>query len=294
MNVELLLVPWDTARRGWRCGAGPEHLLRAGLVGHLEEGGHHVAGVQVIDDDPDQAPAEIRTAFELMRRVAVAVRDARSAGRFPVILGGNCNVAVGVLSGLSPANRAVVWFDAHGESNTPETTSSGFLDGMGMSTALGWCWQALAATVPGFRPVAAESAVLLGVRDLDGLEAALLGESGVHRLVPGQVAARLPALLATPAFEGALGYVHLDPDALDPDAVGRGNTHPVPGGLSVEEVVRAIAAVRARMPIGAFTVASYDPEGDGDGAVGRAVLAALDAALRVGPRAGKASPFQPR
>ena len=66
------------------------------------------------------------------------------------------------------------------------------------------------------------------------------------------------------------------------------------GGLSVEEVVGAIAAVRARMPIGAFTVASYDPEGDGDGAVGRAVLAALDAALRVGPRAGKVSPFQPR
>ena len=279
MKVEILLVPYDTARRDWRCGAGPEHLLRAGLVGHLESQGHRVAGVQVIDDEPDQAPAEIRTAFELMRRVAVAVRAARSAGRFPVLLSGNCNAAVGVLSGLAPANRAVLWFDAHGESNTPETTTTGFLDGMGLSTALGWCWQSLAATVPGFRPVAAESAFLVGVRDLDGREAALLGGSGVHRLPAGHVAAHLTDLLAAPAFEDTLAYVHLDPDALDPDTVGRGNTHSVPGGLSVEQVVAAIAAIRARMPIGAFTVASYDPAGDGDGAVGRAAFAALDAVL---------------
>ena len=278
MNVQILLVPYDTAHRGWRCGAGPEHLLQAGLVSHLERRGH-VADVRMIEDDPDEAPAEIRTAFELMRRVAVAVRDARSAGRFPVILSGNCNAAVGVLSGLSPANRAILWFDAHGESNTPDTTATGFLDGMGLSIALGWCWGTLAATVPGFQPVAAESAFLLGVRDLDGEEAALLASSSVHRLPAGRIAEQLPGLLAAPVFEGAVGYVHLDLDALDPDTVGAANTHPVPGGLSVAETLGAIAAVRARMPIGAFTIASYAPEYDGDQAVCRAAFAALDAVL---------------
>jgi arginase len=131
MDVELLLVPYDTARRGWRSGAGPEHLVHADLPAHLESRGHRVARIELIEDDRAESPAEIRTAFEPMRRVAAAVRTARTDGRLPVVLSGNCNAAVGVLSGLTPADRSIFWFDAHGESNTPDTTASGFLDGMG-------------------------------------------------------------------------------------------------------------------------------------------------------------------
>jgi len=65
MDVHILVVPYDTARRGWRSGAGPEHLLAAGLATHLHSRGHFVANIELIDDDPDQPPAEIRTAFEL-------------------------------------------------------------------------------------------------------------------------------------------------------------------------------------------------------------------------------------
>ena len=164
MNVHLLLVPYDTARRGWRSGAGPEHLLQAGLTNHLQSNGHVVADIQVIEDDSAQAPAEIRTAFELARRLAAAVRAARAAGRFPLVLSGNCNSAIGTLSGLVPAPRAIFWFDAHGDCNTPETTASGFLDGTGLAAALGLCWRQLAASVPGFQPVAPEATFLLGAR----------------------------------------------------------------------------------------------------------------------------------
>ena len=73
MNVQLVLVPYDTARRGWRSGAGPEHLLQAGLTDHLQRNGHVVTDIQVIDDDAAQTPAEIRTAFELARRVGFRV-----------------------------------------------------------------------------------------------------------------------------------------------------------------------------------------------------------------------------
>jgi hypothetical protein len=59
MNIQLLLVPYDSGHRGWRCGAGPEHLLRAGLPGHLERLGHVVTAIQVLEDDPAQYPAEI-------------------------------------------------------------------------------------------------------------------------------------------------------------------------------------------------------------------------------------------
>jgi len=82
LEIHLLLVPYDTARRGWRSGAGPNHLLQAGLTAHLQRNGHFVADIQIIEDDSIQSAAEIRTAFELARRLAVAVRAARAAGRF--------------------------------------------------------------------------------------------------------------------------------------------------------------------------------------------------------------------
>jgi hypothetical protein len=120
MDVQLLLVPYDTARRGWRCGAGPEHLMNAGLIDQLHAGGHRVVGTQLIEDDPAQSPAEIRTAFELMRRLATAVRGAHAAGHFPLILSGNCNVgAVGALSGLTPAARSVFWLTPTGSPTRP-------------------------------------------------------------------------------------------------------------------------------------------------------------------------------
>lgn len=121
-----------------------------------------------------------------MGRVAVAVRAARAAGRFPVVLSGNGNSAVGTLSGLTPARRAVFWFDAHGDGNTPDT---------------------LTATVPAYRPVQPEATFLLGARDLDPPEAALLAGSAITAVATSQIPARLPELLVRAPLEDALGYV---------------------------------------------------------------------------------------
>src|SRR5881392_1267670 len=79
MDIQLLLVPYDSGQRGWRCGAGPEHLVRAGLAAHLQCQGHIVTAIHIIEDDAAYPSAEIRTAFELARRLATAVRSARSA-----------------------------------------------------------------------------------------------------------------------------------------------------------------------------------------------------------------------
>jgi arginase len=283
MDVQIVLVPYDTARRGWRSGAGPEHLLRAGLAEHLGGKGHSVAEVEVIEADPTHPPAEIATGFELMRKVAVAVRAARDAGRFPIVLSGNCNASVGVLSGLTPSRRAIFWFDAHGDLNTPDTTTSGFLDGTGLATALGLCWHSLTSGIPGFEPVDSEAAFLLGARDLDPPEAALL-DRGVIKAVPSaRLSAELPELLSSARLEGALGHVHLDLDALDPARVGRANTLPVPDGLSVEQLTGAIATIRARITLGAAVLASYAPEFDSGGGVCRAAFAAIDSLLSESP-----------
>jgi arginase len=279
MDVQLILVPYDTAHRAWRSGAGPEHLLRAGLAVHLETNGHSVAEVQIIEADPEQPPAEIATGFELMRRVAVAVRAARAAGRFPLVLSGNCNVAVGALSGLTPARRALFWFDAHGDLNTPETTGSGFLDGTGLATALGLCWARLAGSIPGYQPVEPETTVLLAARDLDPPEADLIRRASIATVAGSAIPTGLQDLLARAPLEQAVGYVHLDLDALDPAEVGRANSLPVPGGLSVEQLTGAIAAIGVRVPLAGAGIASYAPEFDTDGRVCRAAFAAIDTIL---------------
>ena len=149
MDLTLISVPYDSALRGVRMGAGPERLIGAGLPGRLEALGHTVR-LETVEHEAEP-PTEIRTGFELMRGVAAQVSAAVRAGRFPIVLSGNCNTAVGTIGGLG-GGVGIVWLDAHGDFHTPETTTGGFLDGTGLATATGRCWRALAATVPGFHP----------------------------------------------------------------------------------------------------------------------------------------------
>lgn len=281
MNTQIFVIPYDSGRLRWRCGAGPENLLGQGLIAHLRGQGHVVAEVQVLEDDPAYPPAEIRTAFELARRLAVAVRAAQDAGRFALVLSGNCNSAVGTLSGLTPARRATFWFDAHGDYNTPETTTTGFLDGMGLAMTTGLCWGRLLDTVPGFRPVQAEATFLLGARDLDPPEAALLRQSAVTVVEVGQIPGELPALLARAPLADTVGYLHLDLDVLDP-TVGQANYLPVPNGLSLAQLTSAITAIGAHVPLRAAALTSYAPEEDHDEGIARAAIAAVDAILGTG------------
>src|SRR5262249_38666367 len=159
----LLLVPYDSGQRNVRMGAGPEHLRAAGLPRHLIELGHEV-DVQVIEPASLNWRAEVQTSFELMRAVAEQVRTARASSRFPLVLSGNCLAAVGVIAGLGPG-IGVLWIDAHGDFNTPQTTMSGFLDGMTLATATGRCWMELARSIEGFAPVPDSAVVMLGAHD---------------------------------------------------------------------------------------------------------------------------------
>ena len=77
---------------------------------------------------PSEFRAEIRTAFELLRALAERVRFAYNNGAFPLVLSGNCNGSLGTLAGIGSNDQTgIIWFDGHGDFNTPETTESGFL-----------------------------------------------------------------------------------------------------------------------------------------------------------------------
>jgi arginase len=148
-------------------GAGPEHLLSNGMEGVLAATGHEIRS-EVLQPT-STFRAEIATAFELFGMIAKRGHEATDSGRFPLVLSGNCNATVGVIAGLtgvSPKEEEVglIWFDGHADFNTPETTTSGFLDGMGLATAVGHCWAEMVGTVPAFRPVREENVVLIGSR----------------------------------------------------------------------------------------------------------------------------------
>jgi arginase len=182
---------------------------------------------------------------------------------------------VGTLAGLSGA-PTVLWLDAHGDFNTPETTASGFLDGMALAVIAGRCWANLARTVPGFRPVPEHDVVLLGARELDTAERLLLDGSEIARLSPEQVPADLSPVLAK--WSGREAYVHLDLDALDPVA-GRANALAAPGGSSVEEMCAALEQIGRTLRVQAVALTAYDPLCGSEGRICRAAFRLLNALL---------------
>ena len=276
MDIHLLSVPYDMALRGARMGAGPERLLHAGAADRLRAKGHRVRVVDVAL--PQEAfPAEIRSAFELQRAVAERIAEAVSSGALSIVLAGNCNTAaLGTLAGLGSRGVGVLWFDSHGDFNTPETTIGGFLDGMALAIATGQCWRELAAQLPSFEPVPPANALLLGVRDLDPLEATLLAQRGVGVLSPAEVRAGVERRLEGLRERVRDVYLHVDVDVLDPETHGRANALAAPGGLLVEEV-QAVCELAARtFRIRGAALTAYDPSFDDDDRVCSAALALLD------------------
>jgi arginase len=259
-------------------GAGPERLLHAGLAEEIRAMGHQVH-IEQIEPGDDGPPAEIRTAFELNRVLAGRVRSVVENGGFPVVLAGNCNTALGTLAGLGNQECGVLWFDSHGDFNTPETTTGGFLDGMALATVTGHCWRQLAAaSVPGFQPVPERNVVLLGTRDLDPLERELLADSEITTLSPAQVRTDLPHVLGELTSRTRDVYVHIDLDVLDPTE-GRANALAAPDGLSVEEVRAALQRISGLFQVRAVALTAYDPSFDTDGRVCRAAFLLLRSLL---------------
>ena len=253
-------------------GAGPEHLCASGLKEELTANGHTVE-VETIEPDSVSWRAEVQTSFELMRAIAKHVRSAREAGRFPIVLAGNCNAAIGVLAGLG-AQTGVVWLDAHGDFNTPQTTMSGFLDGMTLATATGRCWAEMARSIEGFEPVPDQAVVLLGARDLDPGEEATLARSKIIRLSAEAAMIDIRPVLQTLSQQMARFYLHLDLDALDPTE-GRANGYAARGGFSRANLQTLLSDIAKDLPIKALTIAGYDPSYDKDGNVCRTAIQAV-------------------
>ena len=287
-DISIIVVPYDSGNPGLRMGQGPEHLLANGLIEALRSEGRRPSVTTLRHEG--EPPAEVSTAFELQGLVSERVRLSLADGEFPMVLSGNCNTAaLGAPAGFGREGLGIIWFDAHGEFNTPETTTSGFIDGMGLAIAVGHCWKQMAGGVPGFSPVPEENVVMAWVRDVDPVERERLDVSGVAVVAADHIETDGARALAGPLDDLKARvdkvYVHLDLDVLDAGKVGKANEFASEGGPNTEELEAALGMVGERFEVAACGIASYDPSFDQDGRVLRAALASASVLTR-GPGPG--------
>ena len=267
MKIQIIQVPYDSGYKDLRQGCGPDHFINQGLGKLLESDGHQVKITGI--DVKSQFTAEIGTAFELNRLLSVEVKTAIGSGLFPVVLSGNCNSCLGTIAGINSDQLGVIWFDAHGEFNTPETTRSGFLDGMPLAMATGRCWKEILKTIPGFVAVRESNVILVGARDLDPEEERQLQLSKVNVIgsegrTPGKLLNTIEEALVKLQDQVSGIYLHIDMDALAIDG-GAANHFGASGGLTPEFLEAAIAMVNQYFKLQACTVASFDPTYDSNG-----------------------------
>ena len=263
MSIRLIQVPYDSGHEGLRTGRGPDYFMQRGVDHVLRDSGYQVDSYRITSHSSWKA--DIETTFELDRLLAEQVSAAIAADKFPFVLAGACNSCVGTLAGIGQDSLGLVWFDAHGDFNTPETTISGMLDGMGLAMATGRCWRALLKTIPGFTPMPETNVIHIGGRDFDPEEGAQLKDSAIDIIRPDSDLASMHR-----ALDSALTmlnkrvktvYIHVDLDVLD-TGEAMANHAAIPGGLSGEVVEEAIGMIKERFDVIAGAIGSFDPDYD--------------------------------
>jgi arginase family enzyme len=208
--------------------------------------------------DPREAryDEDLRDSRGCLLEAGGQVDDALSGGRVPVIAAADCAISVTTLPAAlrHRPDAKVLWLDAHGDYNTPETSGSGYLGGMSLAGACGEWEPGLAEAIP------AERVVLAGVRDLDAGERELL-ERSAATVVGASLVVTLVAVKN--ALDGAPVYVHLDLDVLDPEEFPA-TAFPTPGGLSSDKLYDLMEAVADDSDLVGVEVTAFEAPTDGD------------------------------
>jgi arginase len=289
VNVAIVCVPYANDVARWGAARGPAAILDAGLIEALQERGHTVETPVWIELPRDERTRDIVTNIgNIASRTSAAVSSALDRGRKVIVLEGDCTHAPGAAGGQarSAGSAGVVWFDAHGDMNTTQTTLTGLWGGMPFAVILGWDlddWREAAGLLS---PVRAEAAALVGASDLDDAETEQLQRAPIARLdaddlLEAGAGERLAALLRDRAGEAERWYLHLDLDVAGPE-VAPGGLTPAPHWPPRRHLIEAAAATSRSVPVGVIGLAAYNPAGDPERRGARfaidMALAALDAA----------------
>jgi arginase len=253
--IEILVVPYDVERRDTPMARGPHGLLEHGFPNRLRAAGWEEIRIAEI-----AAPAgspKLEAVAGIARRIAEGVERADSRGRLPLVLSGGCLASLGVVAGLQRRGHdvAALWIDAHGDCNTPETSPSGYWDGMALTALCGW-------SLPEIREAAALAPldpgrlIHLAGRSFDDLENGNLQRLGLARVPPDQIASGETRERLRRGVAGRSLYLHVDVDGLDPrDAPAVG--YPEPDGARLADLLGCRGALPPAAAI-TFSALSFD------------------------------------
>lgn len=233
MRLHVIEMPYHLGRRDVAAGQGPSRILSSGIAVELGLPVSRVdAGDNVSVEQSNQAlEAEIAAALDSQRT--------------PLILAGNCTSSIATVTALSARqSTGIVWFDAHGDYHTADTTISGSIEGM-------------ALTLSSANRVPPNHIALLGARDIEPGERERIASSGMT-VIPDAALVNGATLPHMPV------YVHLDVDVLDP-SLSPGVNCEAPGGWTPEQVLAALRVVFSTCSVGALAIVNYFPERDEDG-----------------------------
>jgi arginase len=273
MHTAIICVPYQSDVARWGCANGPRAFLDHGLVKMLEERGHIVSAPVWIElPKSERTRDSVTNLGRIAAKTAAAVREAlRQDDTFVLVLEGDCTHAVGPVGGLAQvySSPGVAWFDAHGDLNTMETTTSGFLGGMPFAVILGWDlddWRLAAGLTAPVRP---EASVLVGGSDLDEAEQEalerhpILHVSAVEMTHP-DASERVQQALRPRAQEAEAWYLHLDLDIGGPEESPGGLT-PAPYWPPRERILASVEVAARTLAVKVASLAVYNPSADSDG-----------------------------
>ncbi|HKV11340.1 MAG TPA: arginase family protein [Thermoanaerobaculia bacterium] len=254
-SLEAIVVPYDVERDDTGSARGPRELLARGFLDILRNAGWKVHETPVWSRREGGAKPEV--VAELARSVARAVASAGSRQRFPLVLSGGCLSAVGVVTGIERLGRdlGIVWIDAHGDFNTPESTPSGYWDGMSLAAVCGRSLPEVFKAVE-LRPVHFRNVVHLAGRDFDPPEVEDFSRLNVAVVPPEAICEERTLQEIRRITAGKDLYLHVDLDGIDPtDAPAV--SFPVPKGPRLDDVLRCLE-VLARPAAMTFSSMSFD------------------------------------
>lgn len=276
-RVALIQMPYTGARNVPELSDNPAYLYRHGISDSIRAMGFALAPARTV-----ALTAEDEKEYGSWHRMGLAnghladmVAENRRAGAVTVGLLGNCTSVIGVLGGLQHSGPpgelqrvGLVFIDAHGDFNVPETTLSGMLGGMPVAVAAGMALHNLRRESGLDPPVPTESIVMGAVRDLDPLERELVEASDIQHLTTEDLASRpdrVRAQIERLARLNDVIYVHIDMDVLDPPEVA-GHPLTVPDGPTSLELASALTVMFEHPKVAALGIASTpanerDPDG---------------------------------
>lgn len=292
-KVGILGVPYNVGWRGEGIDKGPQALRNAGLAERLRKVACVVKDLGDIHadlppyDDSNPRLLNPQQVIALCRVLASRVERMCRDGYFPLILGGEDSVLMGIIEGLKRGLKkrvGLIYFDAHGDFNTPETTPSGLIGGMNVAVVAGRGPEILAKMF-GYAPqLPEENIVLFGVRDLDPPEKIALEDSRLHvysRAKIRELGAEAAMKDALERLEAACDqfYIHVDLDVLDESAM-KAQILPVPDGLSLSEFTSAIRMVAATGKLQGLAIMVFNPLKDPEGLEAQKITKLIAEAVR--------------